>query len=247
MNDVTEALQQLGGEAQSYQIKNQITNNFGGVPVHYKNRDSFRETIQVIIQEHTPEEKKYWSGNPAIFRKIRRGRFKLIENDNAKINSSSNIILEIDNLIKSLENSVTFQDNFNPENLDDAREKAISSIVQRRGQTSFREELIKAYKGRCAITDCDVIEALEASHIIPYLGPKTNHIQNGILLRSDIHTLFDLGLIAIDELNYKVILSPKLLATQYSIFYDVEIKLPMNEENYPSKEALKKHRIESNL
>jgi predicted restriction endonuclease len=241
LEDVIKALEQLGGEAQSHQIKDRVTKNLGGVPSNYKNKTSFRETIQVIIQSHSIGEKKYWHTNKAVFQKLSRGRFRLINN------TSSNILLKIDNLIKSFENSSTFQDKFNLENLDDAREKTISSIVQRRGQTNFREELLKAYKGHCAITGCDVIEALEASHIIPYLGPKTNHIQNGILFRSDIHTLFDLGLIAINELNYKVILAPKLLATQYSIYNDVEIKLPVNEDDYPSKEALEKHRAESNL
>ena len=53
------------------------------------------------------------------------------------------------------------------------------------------------------MTECDVRETLEACHIYPYMGPKTNHIQNGIILRSDLHTLYDRGLIGIDT-NYKI-------------------------------------------
>jgi len=40
-----------------------------------------------------------------------------------------------------------------------------------------------------------------AAHVIPYKGASTNHVQHGILLRADIHTLFDLDLLRIDE-NY---------------------------------------------
>lgn len=42
-----------------------------------------------------------------------------------------------------------------------------------------------------------VVETLEAAHIVPYQGPGTNHSLNGLLLRADLHTLFDLGLLAI--------------------------------------------------
>ncbi|WP_169719739.1 HNH endonuclease, partial [Novosphingobium acidiphilum] len=56
---------------------------------------------------------------------------------------------------------------------------------------------MKAYDGKCAVTSCAIEPLLEAAHIHPYLGPKTNHVTNGMLLRADIHTLFDLGLLAI--------------------------------------------------
>ena len=76
LEDVINALTELGGEAQSTQIKDRVTQDFGGVPDNYKNRTSFRETIQVIIQKHCPQEKKY-NKNP-VFQKTGYGKFRLI-------------------------------------------------------------------------------------------------------------------------------------------------------------------------
>lgn len=52
------------------------------------------------------------------------------------------------------------------------------------------------YQGQCGITGCAVKPLLEAAHVTPYLGEYTNNFANGFLLRADIHTLWDLGLIA---------------------------------------------------
>ena len=81
----------------------------------------------------------------------------------------------------------------------DGRERAIGAIVRRRGQPAFRRALLEAYHERCAVTGCDAPEALEAAHVVPYRGVATNHPANGLLLRADLHALFDLGLIAVDE------------------------------------------------
>ncbi|HZZ18730.1 MAG TPA: HNH endonuclease signature motif containing protein, partial [Opitutaceae bacterium] len=86
---------------------------------------------------------------------------------------------------------------FDATSVIDACERVLGQIVRRRGQKEFRESLLVAYDQRCAITNCDAVDALEAAHIIPYQGSATNNVTNGLLLRADIHTLFDLGLIAI--------------------------------------------------
>lgn len=169
-------------------------------------------------------------------------RNRLIKND-----GSNKILNEIDEIINSLEKSPNIQEQFNPTDLIDARERVLTSIVQRRGQTNFRQDLLYVYESKCAISNCNVPEALEASHIIPYRGQETNKIQNGILLRADIHTLFDLRLLSIDEEKFSVIISPKLKNTYYSQYEGKVINLPNKLEFYPSKEALKKHRNESNL
>lgn len=77
--------------------------------------------------------------------------------------------------------------------------KAINQrFAGRQGQSQFRKALLKAYNGRCVVTGCDIEAALEAAHIIPYCLTKDNHILNGLLLRADIHTLFDFNLVVID-------------------------------------------------
>jgi hypothetical protein len=65
----------------------------------------------------------------------------------------------------------------------DARDRTLASIVRRRGQPQFRERLLAIYDGRCAISGCNAVEALEAAHISPYKGRHTNHPQNGLLFR----------------------------------------------------------------
>src|SRR5215211_3132406 len=63
----------------------------------------------------------------------------------------------------------------------------------RLGQGAFRVLVTEAYTRRCAVTGERTLPALEAAHIQPFskLGPHLT--TNGLLLRSDLHKLFDLG------------------------------------------------------
>ena len=87
-------------------------------------------------------------------------------------------------------------DPFDPSSIKDAQERISRTIAQRRSQPAFRNALLDAYDRKCAITGCEVVEVLEAAHIYPYRGPDTSKVVNGLLLRADVHTLFDSGLIA---------------------------------------------------
>jgi hypothetical protein len=78
------------------------------------------------------------------------------------------------------------------------RRKVLRSIAIRQGQRRFRESLIDLY-GCCLMSGCNVKDALEAAHIHPYAKNGASHISNGLLLRADLHTLFDLYLISIDS------------------------------------------------
>ena len=131
---------------------------------------------------------------------------------------------------------------FHPENVLDGRRRIISSVVLRQGQPEFRRRLLDIYEERCAISGCTVVQVLEAAHIMPYLGPQTNHLSNGLILRADLHTLFDLGLLAVDTKTMTVIVSPQLEDTPYSEFRGVRIYLPKDKTSVPSKEALDKQR-----
>lgn len=138
-----------------------------------------------------------------------------------------------------------YVEQFNPENIFDAKEKTSTNIAKRRGQKSFRDELLDNYKGKCAITGSSAEEVLEAAHIVPYNGEETNHIQNGILLRADLHLLFDLGLICIQPETYKIIVKKRLRNTEYYQYHDKQIHLPSKKENWPSVKALRYHIIEN--
>ena len=148
--------------------------------------------------------------------------------------------------IENLENievdreDIESKSDFNPKDLTDARQRTIRAIVQRQGQPKFRSELLKAYGGQCAITDCDAESALEAAHIFPYRGTDTNHVKNGLLLRADIHTLFDLYLISIDPNTSKVVVSSSLLNTCYKEINGKPLKSPKDYAS-PSPEAIARH------
>ena len=123
----------------------------------------------------------------------------------------------------------------------DAREIVLRSIVARRGQQRFRESLLQAYGGRCAITACDFIPALEAAHIIPYSGVSSNRVSNGLLLRADVHSLWDLNLLSIDIGTNRVLLSPILAGSSYRYLHGTLARLPKGADR-PSTEALATHR-----
>ncbi len=127
---------------------------------------------------------------------------------------------------------------FSPASLRDERAKRLREIVERRGQPVFRNKLIAAYSSRCAVTGCDAVAALEAAHIVPYTGPQSNHVTNGLLLRVDIHTLFDLDLIGIDPESMAISLATAIKATVYSKLDGKKLLLPVNAAEIPNHEAL---------
>ncbi len=131
---------------------------------------------------------------------------------------------------------------FDPRTVVDERKRTLSLITQRRGQPSFRRELLRIYSNRCVVTDCEAIEVLEAAHIVPYRGLATNHESNGLLFRSDLHTLFDLGLIAVDTDHSRIVVSQVLRKTSYKSFEHAPLRPPSDAELQPSREALRMHR-----
>jgi hypothetical protein len=143
-------------------------------------------------------------------------------------------------VLEAQEELAEAQGAFDPTSIEDARERVMGSIVRRRGQQAFREALIERYDGRCLVTGCDVVQVLEAAHIVPYQGEETNHSENGLLLRADIHALFDLGLLAIGE-DFRVILHPSLHATSHGEFQGCPLRLPDDLTRWPNRDAILVH------
>ena len=78
-------------------------------------------------------------------------------------------------------------------------------IKPRIGQGAFKILITDAYHRKCAITGEKTLPVLEAAHIKPYSLEGPHEINNGLLLRRDLHTLFDRGYITIDkEFNVEV-------------------------------------------
>jgi len=79
----------------------------------------------------------------------------------------------------------------------------------RLGQGSFQAAIIDAYARRCAITGERVLPVLEAGHIKPYAEGGEHRIDNGLLLRRDLHALFDRGYLTVSP-EMDVIVSKRL-------------------------------------
>lgn len=131
---------------------------------------------------------------------------------------------------------------FDPRQLDDERRKVTRSVLERRGQPGFRSGLLDAYGASCVVTGYDARASLEAAHIVPYRGPVTNHQSNGLLLRSDIHSLFDLGMLSVHEAELCLVLSRELQNTRYQPLHGKRIAQPRLGFTPPSREALRQHR-----
>jgi hypothetical protein len=127
---------------------------------------------------------------------------------------------------------------FDPKNLKDGRKKVLREVVRRQGQPKFRKALIDAYGSQCAVTGCSVLSVLEAAHIAPYLGGQSNSVQNGLLLRADIHTLFDVGQLRITP-EGRIEVDDDLLLTDYAAYHGTKIRTPAAATLRPSDEALK--------
>lgn len=116
------------------------------------------------------------------------------------------------------------------------------------GQGGFRTLIIEAYERRCAVTGERSLPALEAAHIKPFSLVQNHATPNGILLRADIHKLFDSGYVSVDpKLRFHV---SKSLKEQYSngrIYYELEgreIRTPTAVTDRPGQEYLEWHYAE---
>ncbi|QBX57487.1 HNH endonuclease [Nocardioides seonyuensis] len=128
------------------------------------------------------------------------------------------------------------------EDFKDARDRRLIEMAVREGQNQFRNRLLDAYDGKCAVTGYDAVDTLEAAHIYPYRGPATNHVTNGLLLRADIHKLFDRGGIAIHETSHHVLVRANLMVTAYAPLSKAALRLPRRRSERPSTAALRSHR-----
>ena len=116
----------------------------------------------------------------------------------------------------------------------------IRAILERRGQVAFRDSLLLAYGRMCAITGCDAAEALEAAHVVPVSEGGSFKVSNGLLLRADIHTLFDLHFIGINPETTAVVLAPTLRGTSYQTLAGSVLRLPLTRAVAPRVELLRR-------
>jgi hypothetical protein len=107
-------------------------------------------------------------------------------------------------------------------------------LHRRRAQLRVRDALLSRYGKRCLVTECEVQEVLAAAHIRTHARADDNRPENGLLLRSDIHTLFDRNLLGIEPKELRVELHPTLLK-EYGRFAGTTLRCW---NHRPSEEAL---------
>jgi len=124
--------------------------------------------------------------------------------------------------------------------IDEQRKKIEAQIGAREGRGEFRSKLLSAYGKRCAISGCDVEQVLEAAHIVPHSESPTDDERNGILLRADLHTLLDRGLLGIKPSTLTVEIHPDLRKTAYREFEGRAIQKTNPLDRRPDPKVLKR-------
>jgi putative restriction endonuclease len=118
-------------------------------------------------------------------------------------------------------------------------------IRPRLGQGAFRILVTDNYRRRCAITGEKTLPALDAAHIRPFADGGSHDASNGILMRRDIHSLFDLGYVTISpDLKFEV--SKKIReeyenGRHYYALHGAGISLPEELGRRPDPKALVWH------
>ena len=119
-------------------------------------------------------------------------------------------------------------------------------IRPRLGQGAFRLAVTDAYNRECAITGGRVLPALEAAHIQSYSKGGEHEVSNGLLLRRDIHSVFDAGYLTFDE-ELRVVVSNRVRTefnngNEYRRLHGERLRLPPNPKFRPDPARLQWHR-----
>ena len=143
-----------------------------------------------------------------------------------------------------LPTEITFEEWKPAENWEEIRNslpKTEQEVTTRPGASAFREMVLTEYDKQCVVTGIRSVEVIEIAHIVPYYGAASDEIQNAIPLRSDIHKLFDRGLLRIYYENstrrYMVLIHDYVM-DDYSDYHQKRLILPHDLLSSPSKAAL---------
>jgi putative restriction endonuclease len=118
-------------------------------------------------------------------------------------------------------------------------------VAPRLGQGSFRVVVTDAYERRCAVTSERVLPVLQAAHIKPYAHGGEHRVNNGLLLRSDLHTLFDRGYVTVTP-GLQLEVSRRIRedfenGRDYYALHGRALRSPARMEHRPGEEFLRWH------
>ncbi len=119
-------------------------------------------------------------------------------------------------------------------------------VQQRLGQGAFRLLVTEAYGRRCAFTGERTLPALQAAHIKPYAASGPHRVQNGLLLRADIHQLFDSGYLTVDAGRRAIEVSARIReefenGREYYALHGQALRSPTNAIDGPERAFLDYH------
>ncbi|MFG5120488.1 HNH endonuclease [Methylorubrum sp. POS3] len=119
-------------------------------------------------------------------------------------------------------------------------------VRPRLGQGAFRLTVTDSYERRCAVTGERTLPILDAAHIRAFADGGAHDLANGLLLRTDIHRLFDLGYVTVSP-DHRFEVSTRLKADfdngrHYYDLHGTSVRLPRG--SVPSPDALRWHREE---
>lgn len=119
-------------------------------------------------------------------------------------------------------------------------------VAPRLGQGGFRIGVLENYQRRCAISGERTVPVLEAAHIRRYSDHGRHELSNGLLLRSDLHKLFDLGYIAVEPRERRIVVSKRIRdefenGRDYYAHDGQALRLPADLRAAPDPEALAYH------
>jgi hypothetical protein len=105
------------------------------------------------------------------------------------------------------------------------RQRTVTMVLARPGQSRFRQNILRAFQGRCIISGDSIDNILEAAHIIPVTNGGSDGPENGLCLRVDIHRLFDSGNIRLRQ-DGQLLVSEVITASENYGFLPNRITLP---------------------
>lgn len=120
------------------------------------------------------------------------------------------------------------------------------AIINRRlGQGTFRLLVTDTYDRRCAVTGEKALPTLDAAHIRPVSEGGQHRIDNGLLLRTDIHRLYDRGYVTVTP-DHRFLVSERIKkdfdnGEPYYPLHGSRIRLPVAVDRQPSRELLEWH------
>jgi putative restriction endonuclease len=239
-------IRKIGGFGEFVEYNNMTAldawNHFG-----YRNGRSSRQEFIDSIQEYIDKNSQKYGGIPIDINNYQIGCIKL---DNCEFWDDENFIDITNKQIEFAPQVVTIKyfdqydiisktqeenNNFNIVSEPRIGKKATTNI--RAGQSEFKAKILRTYNNMCCISGETIPELLEAAHIQEYRNYNSNHVQNGLLLRVDLHRLYDNRLLFIDR-EYLIHVSSLITSQFYRQYHGQKIRIPNSLSDRPSAEAL---------